>query len=133
LKTRILERLKHSVQLLAASPEIQLSLLPNYVCKADELALDFDLWLEITLHNSQTDLTTDQRSALTALNEKLGHLTAEGKQHWNDEAVRTSRAWQEVRNLAKLVLEAFGWPAETPPSHADEYVSEDSLRKPRPN
>jgi hypothetical protein len=40
MKERIFERLKHSLQLLAMPPEIQLRLLPSFVCKADELALE---------------------------------------------------------------------------------------------
>ena len=58
----ILERLKQSVQLLACPPEIQLKMLPRFVCKADELALDFDLWREVVL--KQFPLRTENRSDL---------------------------------------------------------------------
>ena len=34
--------LKHSLQALAMPAEIQLGLFPDWVCKADELALDFN-------------------------------------------------------------------------------------------
>jgi hypothetical protein len=128
-KAAILERLKHSVQLLASLPEVQLERLPPHVCKADELALEFDQWREVALHNCQSDLTTDQLSSLTALDERLDWLTANGRQHWTDEAVRTSPWWKDVRWLATRVLEAFGWPAETPPSHASEYKSVDQIRR----
>jgi hypothetical protein len=37
-----MRRLMLSVQALAQPAEVQLSLLPDFVCKADELALDFD-------------------------------------------------------------------------------------------
>jgi len=132
-KDAIFQRLKHSVQLLASSPEIQLQLLPSFVCKADELARDFDLWQEVTLHNYRGDLNRSQLSALAALDEKLGWLTHDGVKHWTDEAVRTSREWQEVRCLANRVLDAFGWPAETPPSYAHEYVGGKQPRRPERN
>jgi hypothetical protein len=38
----LFERLKHSLQLLACPPEIQLGKFPDFVHAPDELALDFD-------------------------------------------------------------------------------------------
>lgn len=122
LKMPILERLKHSVQLLASAPEVQLQLLPPFVCKADELALEFDHWWEVTRNRYGADLGPDQQSSLRALDEKLAWLTKRGKEEWTDHAVRESHEWQEIRSLAARVLNTFGWPMETPPSHADEYV-----------
>jgi len=55
----IFERLKHSVQLLACPPEIQLKMLPRFVGKADELALDFDLWREVVLNNFRSEPAID--------------------------------------------------------------------------
>lgn len=124
-KEAILKRLKHTVQLLASSAEMQLQMLPSYVFKADELALEFDRWRELTLGNYKSDLNAPQLSALTALHKKLEELTAGGEEYWTDEAIRTSREWQNVRGLAASVLNAFGWPAETPPSYAYEYIPPD--------
>lgn len=123
LKTGIFERLKHSVQLLASSPEVQLRLLPPFVCKADELALDFDHWREVALHNYGEDLSADQTSTLATLDQTFDRLTNGGSEHWTDEAVRYSQEWQGIRALAAAALKAFGWPLETPPSYAHEYVS----------
>ena len=120
-KTTIIQRLRHSVQLLASSPEVQLRHLPAYVSKADELALELDQWSKIALHNYERDFSKEQLEALSALNKKLDWLTNEGEQNWTEEAVRMSASWNEVRCLARAVLDSFGWPAETPPSHADEY------------
>jgi hypothetical protein len=41
-------------------PEIQLKMLPRFVCKADELALDFDLGRGVVLNNFRSQLSTDQ-------------------------------------------------------------------------
>jgi len=132
-KEAVFERLKHSVQLLASQAEIQLRLLPEFVCKADELALEFDHWREVTLDNYGNDLTPDQASGITALDEKLSSLTNDGAQHWTDDAIRFSSDWQIVRRLAARVLEAFGWPLENPTSHTNEYISEDQFRRHREN
>jgi hypothetical protein len=129
MKEAIFERLKHSVQLLASSPQIQLQLLPPFVCKADELALDFDHWLEVTLDKYKSDLSLDQLSALKTLDEKMHWLTADGKEHWTDEAVRNSPQWECIRSIAANALQIFGWAAETPPSYAHEYVSTDPHKR----
>lgn len=129
----VYERLKHSLQLLASSADVQLQLLPAYVCKADELALEFDHWREVVLDNYREELSTDQVQALTALDERLDWLTVHGRDSWNDEAVRTSREWQSIRILAAAALRAFGWPLEIPPSYAHEYRSTNEFRRHREN
>ena len=63
----IFERLKHSIQLLACPPEVQLNLLPSFVCKVDELALDFDHWQRVALSNFRSELTADQLSCLDVI------------------------------------------------------------------
>jgi hypothetical protein len=116
------ERLKHSIQLLACSPEIQLKMLPQFVCKADELALDFDHWREVAVGNFRSELTTHQLSCLDAIDSNLSELTRMGSESWTEDAVRESGKWKAVRTLAAAALESFGWPLNTPPSHADEFV-----------
>ena len=118
----IFERLKHSMQLLACPPAVQLTMLPRFVCKADELALDFDLWREIVLHNFRSELSTDQMSCMEDIDRAFSELTHMGPEHWTDDAVRESQEWKRVRTLATTALESFAWPQEIPPSHADEYV-----------
>ena len=118
----IFNRLKHSLQILASSPEVQLRLLPSFVVKADELALEFDHWRIVVLHNYSEDFTSDQLSALTALDAKLVWLTTSGNKHWTDQAVRESSGWREIRELATGALNKLGWPIETPPSYSHEYV-----------
>jgi len=118
----IFERLKHSIQLLASPPEVQLTLLPSFVCKADELALDFDQWCLVALSNFRSELTADQLLCLDAIDGSLSELTHKGSQHWTEDAVRKSAEWQAIRALASAALASFSWPMEAPPSHAEEYV-----------
>jgi hypothetical protein len=118
----IFERLKHSIQLLACSSEIQLKMLPQFVCKADELALDFDNWREVALGNFRSELTAHQLSCLDAIDSRFSELTRMGAEIWSEDAVRESSEWKAVRTLAAAALESFGWLLETPPSHADEFV-----------
>lgn len=122
LKKNIFERLKHSLQLLAASAETQLRLLPAFVCKADELALEFDHWREVVFQKYTEDLTASQRSTLEAVDFKLAWMSDNPDEHWTEEHVKESEHWREVRVLAAKSLDAFGWPRKTPPSYAHEYV-----------
>ncbi len=71
----IFERLRHSIQLLACPAEVQLNLLPSFVRKADELALDFDQWRSVAVSNFRSELTASQLSGLDAIG---GSQTAPG-------------------------------------------------------
>ena len=99
-----------------------MKMMPNFVCKADELALDFDQWKTITLDNFSRELTEDQLTCLSTLDDRLTKLTRLGPRMWADSALRDSIEWQGVRVCALRALEAFAWPLEIPPGHADEYV-----------
>jgi len=77
----IFECLKHSIQLLACPAEIQLRMLPRFVCRADELVLDFDLWKEIVLNNFRSELSTDQMCCIESIDRSLSELTHMGPEH----------------------------------------------------
>src|SRR5215469_7153105 len=105
----IFEHLEHSIQVLARPAEIQFGMLPRFVCRADELALDFDLWREIVLHKFRSELSTDQTSCLEDIDRSLSELTHMGPGHWTEDAVRESEEWKRVRKLATAALASFGW------------------------
>lgn len=134
LRRGIMDRLKHALQLLAMSSEIQLSLLPDFVAKADELALDFDHWCETAIDLYSPEITEEQIRALKRVDKSLSDISWGGSAYheklWTDEAVRDAPEWEEVRLLAKEALAAFRWDVEIPPSYAHEYVgSEDPSSK----
>jgi hypothetical protein len=134
MKGAVFQRLKHSVQLLALPPKEQLELLPSFVCKGDELSGEFFHWRRVVLSNYAKGLSVDQLSAITELAGKFNWLADQGVQYWTDAAIRTSPEWEDIRRLGAGVLKAFGWPEETPPSYAHEYVSaDDNIRKHRDN
>jgi hypothetical protein len=122
-RTAILERLKHSVQLLACPADVQLRMMPDFVCKADELALDFDHWNDVVLSNLSSELRPAQKASLAAISNSVSEMTQAGPTLWTEDSVRQSDQWAEVRVLAAKALESFNWPSEIPPSHADEFVN----------
>ena len=121
-KQWIFERLKHSVQALALPATAQLSLLPDFVVKTDELLLDFDHWRECAVTNYRADLTGAQLESLAAMDAHTVN-PSDDRSVWDESCVSTHPFWAELRTLAAVALNAFGWPQATPPSYAHEYVS----------
>ena len=119
----LLVRLRHCLQALAMPADVQLSLLPDFVCKAGELALDFDHWSACVLSNPECQMSDGQRARLLALNDALEQMSGEGKQSlWTDQALGSRAEWERVRERAKAALASFQWGVECPPSYKDEYV-----------
>ena len=119
----LLVRLKHSLQALAMPADTQLELFPDFVCKAEELALDFDHWSGCVLGNDRGELSEEQKSLLGKLGGTFDLMEGGEKQTlWTEDALRNSREWQGVRDTAKAALALFGWDTERPPSYKDEYV-----------
>lgn len=125
-RLNILVRLKHALQALALPAHIQLGLLPDFVCKADELALDFDHWCSTVLQSEQGSLTEVQWSQLVAVDTALTEMNSGDQPFvWTDDAVIRRPEWQHVRVLAQAALDAFIWSLETPPTYRYEYVNSD--------
>jgi hypothetical protein len=121
-KQWILERLKHSVQALALPAAAQLSLLPDFVVKTDELVLDFDHWRKCAVTNYRADLTSEQVESLAAMDAQIANPSGD-RSVWDESSLSTHPFWSELRRLAALALNTFGWHQETPPSYAHEFIS----------
>jgi hypothetical protein len=105
-RSLVFDRLKHSLELLAAPPEIQLRVVPAFGYRADELYLSFDHWRNKLLVNFESELATDQLTCLDSLQELFGRM---GNDCWTDFGVHDSAEWKNVRQLSHLALKAFGW------------------------
>jgi hypothetical protein len=107
--------MKHQLQALSMPAESQLHLLPDFVCKGDELAEDYGHWCLVLLGNDCGQLTEQQRLLLTALDNYFVKMTEnKGEPLWTDKAITTRSEWAEVRTMAVELLNAFQWPAEEP-------------------
>ena len=116
------DRLQRSILALAQPAEIQLSLFPDFVCKPDELALDFEDGLyELVGH--EEEITEEQRSAIDALDALITSMSGKhNSEFWTDDAVRSNPGWESIRGLAKVVVAAFGWELRPPPSTDAIYI-----------
>jgi len=122
----VLERLKCSLQGLAADSFTQITtIFPSLVVIADELALDFDNWFGVVIHNPAFIFTELQRSALNAIDSKLDAMSAlRNPDLWTEEALAKDENWLVLRELAREALSQFGWKADPPPPSPDAYVGQ---------
>ena len=118
-----MQQFKWALQALAQPAEVQLSLFPGFVCKADELALDFDNWFKWYVGcQAETDLGM-KREALEAIDHYLNAMS--GPSHaefWTESALRLDPRWDAVRVLAKHAVQAFGWHSNEPPLDRAVFV-----------
>jgi hypothetical protein len=122
-KTAIFTRLKHSLQLLAIPAEQQLDLLPDFVLKGDELALEFDHWYIVSIGNYGEEFTAAQKEAMKAIIELLDKMSGQkNSELWTERAIQEDEKWGQIRLLAKKALDEFGWSVKTPPSYGHEYI-----------
>lgn len=111
------ERLMHALQALAQPAEVQLTLYPDFVAKADELALDFNNFHEACL----PEMTDEQAAASSHMDRRLTELSGPAGP-WSEDDLRHSKEWVDIRGLAKQALAVFGWPDEEPPASPDVFV-----------
>ena len=115
-------QLERAVLALAQPAEVQLSLFPDFVCKPDELALDFEDGLyELVGH--EHEITSEQRAALDALDKVVTDMSGEeNASFWTEEALRSHPTWEQIRSAAKAVVAAFGWELRRPPPSGAIYI-----------
>ena len=115
--------LRWAVQAFAQPASVQLELFPDFTCKADELALNFEDGI-YELVGREEHVTVDQRTAIDHLDELVSSMS--GKRHaefWTEEALQHHETWDEIRDRAKAVATAFRWPIERPPPTPGIYVT----------
>ena len=115
-----------SIQALAMDADVQRSLFPDFTCKADELALDFDHWFKVAQGHFAKQFSNEQLVAIRAIDQKLTTMSNGGSGFdealWWDDSLATRSEWQEVRSLAMHALQQFGWQLEKPPWGRSQYA-----------
>ena len=106
-----------TVQAIAQSVIVQLSLYPNFVVVADELVLEHHEALEMFKSKNEFEAVSGiAKAAIQKLDETIDRMSGPANAElWTIVALEKSPEWVELRELAKQVLQAFGWPDNPPP------------------
>ena len=113
--SRSLQQLKYSIQTLALPVTAQLRLHRSKQCRVAELAQAFDHWQK-QANDEMSGLTQAQTAVLNQLDQELMRMVESGREpKWSDSGLRHSRAWQQVRHIAREALLLFDWPLDVPP------------------
>jgi hypothetical protein len=120
-----MERLKFAVQAITQPFEIQKQLFPEFVCVADELALEWEMAMDDLRFQSGNVLTENQKSAIENLDKYMESISGSAHiQYWCDEALHYSLEWKTMRKLAYKILVEMGWKQEIPPIITDRiYIA----------
>jgi hypothetical protein len=88
------EQFRWSLQALACDPDDQLTLFPDFVCKADELVLDYGHWSEVALSRFAGEFSADQLATLKVIDDRIDAMSYGGAQFeeelWYEEAAHTA-------------------------------------------
>ena len=118
-----LAQLMWSVQALAQGAARQRLLYPEFVSVPDELALEFEEHYSAFLGCKDGLADQAQIRALERLDRMLESMSGPSNlEYWENTALDSNPAWNEVRILAKQVLKAMGWDDTPPPSSRDIFV-----------
>jgi hypothetical protein len=112
----LLQKFTWALQALAQPADVQIQLYPNFVCVADELALEYNVFLVAVLVNHSQQFSSTQVQTLQSLDAFLNQMSgSENKSHWTNDALRNDGKWAQVRILAEEALNELGWTKSVPP------------------
>lgn len=116
-------KLERAVLALAQPADVQLSLFPDFVCKADELALELEDAL-VELASFENKVAPEQRATVDALDKIIVEMSGpQNASFWTDDALRSHPTWETIRSAAKDVVGAFGWELRHPPPSGAIYIT----------
>ncbi|WP_127960474.1 hypothetical protein [Serratia microhaemolytica] len=105
-----MNKIKQITKYFSQPYEIQKGLFPEFVNVADQLAVEWEIALN-EIEDSQ--LTDEQKQAVQALDDYMLSISGPTNLvYWNDNALQHSDEWNEMRRLAKIILNTMGWEDE---------------------
>ncbi|AKT38326.1 hypothetical protein [Chondromyces crocatus] len=123
LRASTAQHFEWSIRALAQSTDVQLSLFPDFVCKADELALDYEERWGNFREELGESLTSEQLDSISALDKHLRAMSGlQNEKFWTDESMVNDPEWRLVRELALRVVAVMGWSSEPPPPGRSIYI-----------
>src|SRR5687767_13468836 len=118
----ILQRLEWIVRAIAQPHNVQSSLFPSFVGAGEELVLEFDQWFREI--RPSLLLSQDALDFFRRIDEQSEMMSKRNDDNlwFDDYTLATSVEWEQLRTLARRLLDVMGWSHEPPPSQRDTYV-----------
>jgi len=119
------KRFEWAVRSLAQPAHVQMQLFPNFVCKADELALEFDEWHRTYFASGASEnLSPGQMRFISDLDSQLSSMSGEENgELWTDGALANRWEWTRVRDTAMALINEMEWNTAPPPiDRGDKFV-----------
>ncbi|WP_459583020.1 hypothetical protein [Dickeya oryzae] len=102
-----MNKLKWITQCFSQPYEIQKSMFPDLINVADQLAVEWELAMDEV---DDSRLTDDQMQVIKALDDYMLSISGPANlKYWNDDALRHSNEWDNMRLLAKAILDNMVW------------------------
>lgn len=102
-------RFVSAINLVAGEADEQLKVLPNGVCKPDEIAILFDeckSYLDDLV--KEGSLSRSIEKVLIEIDSEFDEMSSGHKYLWTEEAVRVNHNWAQQRQRARELLEMMG-------------------------
>jgi len=126
-----MDKLFKTIQSLSEPYEIQITLYPKFVVVADELILDLDEVLESEKYASfLNNINDQQKESIKTLDEYIINMNNKRDKYlWTIEALRDSKEWETIRNLANNVMDVLQIERRPPDELKNNawYINEDHV------
>lgn len=120
----MLYKLEWATRALAQHADVQISLYPNFVETADELALAWEEAVEY-LSGNKISLTTEQREMIDNLDAFIGSISGEANAHmWTNQALYSAPEWMQIRQNSHKLIDLMGWLHSSPGPSVDIFIKE---------
>lgn len=117
-----IERLIEALRLAASEYDVQISVLPDFVHKTDEIALTYgEIYDHVPELSRRGFISKDQLADLDRLYAII-HRMSDDHSLWSLEALKTAPEWKLVRDLATSILRSLGKSVDRPKLGWIEYI-----------
>jgi len=119
------KRFEWSVRAICQPAHVQSQLFPDFVCVAEELALEFEEWhRRFRCAGASERMTPGQFQLVEEIDAQLMRMS--GGDHdelWTDDALANSEEWKKIREAAETLVREMKWSNSPPPiDRGDKFV-----------
>ncbi|WP_369310062.1 hypothetical protein [Providencia rettgeri] len=116
-----MEKFEWIARAFMQSSDTQISLFPDCVNVADQLATEWEIALDDISYEL---LSIEQSFAIKEFDDYMLSISGPyNVRFWNNEALSLSTEWEKMRALARKVVVSIGWSETPPPKDNSIYIN----------